>query len=472
MLDLWYSFWSLYLPIFVKIAGIVVKVALGLLGLGVVVFIHELGHFLAARIAGIDVEAFSIGWGKPILKKKIKDVEYRLGLFPIGGYCKMRGDEDYEKVWDSIKNGAPLAKGSYFAAHPLKRIFACFCGPLFNFLFAVVILSAIWGRGIKIETLENRIVLVSDIDGGSYPSDKGGLKSGDYIIEVRGKEIKYYSDIQENIALNPDKDIPIKVNRNGEILSLTVHPNLDPGGAGKIGVYPWTTPRIDAIRAGSAAEKAGLQSGDLLLKVDGQELPHTTAFYKIFKDNKPPRFSVEYERNGTIETAELNDVEFPKDSPDMGILFPTIRYSTPVLSLIPALVKGSREAAKTLAISVKSLGLLFKKGIDYTQTVSGPARITYIMGEVTTGGFSQSVETGLSSFFNILALISIALGIMNLLPLPILDGGMIILYMVEMVKKRPIHPRAVSVFQTAGIVIIAGLMIFAVFNDILFFAKR
>jgi regulator of sigma E protease len=149
----------------------VVKVALGLVGLGIVVFVHELGHFLAARLVGIDVEAFSIGWGKPLLKKKIGKVEYRLGVFPIGGYCKMSGDSDYQKMWEDKKNGIDPEPGSYFAASPWKRIVAVFSGPFFNFLFAIILLSAIWGRGIEIETLENRIVLLSDIDGKSYPSD-------------------------------------------------------------------------------------------------------------------------------------------------------------------------------------------------------------------------------------------------------------------------------------------------------------
>ena len=160
----------------------IVRVALGLFGLGIVVFVHELGHFIAARLSGIDVEAFSIGWGKPILKKKIKTVEYRLGFFPAGGYCKMRGDGDYEEFWKNKNNGIEPSPGTMFAANPWKRIFTVFSGPLFNFLFAIVVLSVILGRGIEIQTLENTIVLLSDIDGQSYPSDQGGLESGDRII--------------------------------------------------------------------------------------------------------------------------------------------------------------------------------------------------------------------------------------------------------------------------------------------------
>ena len=449
-----------------------VKVVLGLFGLGIVVFIHELGHFLAARLSGIDVEAFSIGWGKPILKKKIGTVEYRLGLFPLGGYCKMRGDNDYQETWENKKNGIEPPEGSFFAAHPLKRVFTAFAGPLFNFLFAVIVLSAILGRGTEFETLENRIVLLKEIDNQSHPADQAGLLTGDRITAIAGNPTNNFRDIMENITLNPDKDIPVTVLRDNVEVNLTIRPVLDSSGAGKIGVYSWTTPYVKTIKSGGAAEKAGLREGDLLLAVNGTELPYTVAMLKIFSVSKPESFTVEYERDGEIQTAVFNNVLYSSNNPDLGIEFPVITVKTPSLPPWSALYSGSREAVKTLIISVKSLGLLFKKGIDLTQAVSGPARITYMMGDVAAGGFSESVGTGFSSLMGFLALISIALCIMNLLPLPIIDGGMIILYMAEMVSRKPIHPRAVSVFQTIGIVIIFSLMIFAIFNDILFFTSR
>ncbi|MDR0448545.1 MAG: RIP metalloprotease RseP [Treponema sp.] len=455
---------------------LLIKIILGLIGLGIVVIVHELGHFIGARLAGIDVEAFSIGWGKPFLKKKIGSVEYRLGLFPLGGYCKMRGDNDYQVMWENKKNGIEPEPGSFFAVKPWKRIFAIVAGPLFNFIFAITVLGLIWGRGIEIETHENRIVLLSDIDGSIYPSDRGGLKSGDIIVDINGKKILNYRDIWENIALNPDKNLPVTVIRNSEIINLSVQPALDKSGAGKIGVYPWTPPLVQGIRPDSPAEKAGLEPGDCIIGVKlagGQleEVPYTVAFLRIFKDITEADFSLEYDRNGTIETAEFRNLAV-SGFPDLGIEYPIIRYKTPALSPFGSLTAGCRESVKTLAVSVKSISLLFKKDIDLTQAISGPARITSMVGEIAAGGFSERVDTGLSSALNFLALISIALCLMNLLPLPILDGGMIILYLIEMIKRRPIHPKAISVFQTAGMVIIFGLMLFAVYNDILFFVNR
>jgi len=507
------------------------KIIIGLCGLGVVVFVHELGHFIAARLSGIDVEAFSIGWGKPILKKKIGTVEYRLGLFPLGGYCKMRGDSDYQEIWENSKNGVDPQPGTFFAAKPWKRIVTAAAGPLFNFLFAIIALAIIWGRGIEIETLENRIVLLADIDGQSYPADQGGLLTGDRILTINGKTINHYRDMQESIALHPDTNLSFTVLRDGREHNLSLRSKLEKNGAGIIGVYPWVTPLVQSVRSNSPAEKAGLRPGDRLLAVNpipatteqarinqavaqdvanrmGQhrfasryttsgteamrqgfkedamrrlssseglppeEIPYTVAFLRIFKDHKPAEFSVDYERNGIRGTAEFKDVDFPSGAPDLGIVYPSISFKTPVLSPPMALAVGGREAVRTFGVSVKSLGLLFRKEIDLNQAVAGPARITYMVGDIAAGGFEKSVSAGFVSVLNFLALISIALCLMNLLPLPILDGGMIILYLIEMIKRKPIHPKAVSVFQTAGMVIIFGLMVFAAFNDILFFANR
>jgi regulator of sigma E protease len=326
---------------------------------------------------------------------------------------------------------------------------------------------------------------LADIDGQSYPSDKSGLLTGDRIITVNGKPINNYRDMQENIALNPEKNLSLTVLRDGANINLTIRPTLHKSGAGKIGVYPWTDPEVQAIQPDSPAEKAGLKPGDRILGIqqhalsgdEFKELPFTVAFLRIFKETQseetqPQDFSLVFERNGMTQTAEMRNIAIVGGFPDLGIQYPSIHFKTPSLSLPAALAVGSKEAARTFAISLKSLGLLFNKNIDLTQAVSGPARITYMLGDVATGGFKESAAMGLVTALNFLALISIALCLMNLLPLPIIDGGMIILYLVEMIKRGPIHPKVVSVFQAAGMVIIFGLMVFAAFSDFLFFVGK
>jgi regulator of sigma E protease len=449
-----------------------IKILLGLLGLGIVVFVHELGHFLAARLAGIEVEAFSIGWGNPVLKKKIGTVEYRLGMFPAGGYCKMKGENDYNEVWENMRKGISPASGSYLGASPAGRILVAFGGPFFNLVLAALLLSVIWGFGFEINTLGNRIVLASEIIPGEfYPADQAGLKTGDRIIEINGRNTSYYHEVQENIALNPEKQLPITIRRGTEIIHLSVTPNLDKTtGAGKIGVYFWTDPVIGNVREDSPAYRAGLRAGDIVLAANNTPVHNSLDFMKIV-EQEPSALSLEYERGGLPGKAEFSAEDLENSEINLGFSWASIQYRTPNLSFPAAIAKGMSESWKTLLISLRSLRLLFK-GIDLTQAVSGPVRITYMMGDMAAQGFGQGMGTGLRSMAEFLAIISIALCVMNLLPLPILDGGMIVLFLVELIRRKPAHPKAITAFQTCGMVIIFSLMVFAVFGDILFFVRR
>jgi regulator of sigma E protease len=448
---------------------LIVKIALGLFGLGIVVFVHELGHFLAARLVGIDVEAFSIGWGNPIFKKKIGSVEYRLGMFPIGGYCKMRGENEFKEAWENNASGVEPVKGTFFGASPLGRILVSFAGPLFNVIFAALVMSIIWGIGFEFQTLDNRIVLASELSADRYPADEAGFKTGDRIIEVNGKKTSYFHEVQENIAVNPDKLLPVTVDREGKTLTLMVRPSLDRStGAGKIGVYFWTEPVVaDLVPDGNAAI-AGLLPGDRITRVNGETITHTIDIMRALEINSGVA-AIDYIRDRVEHKTEI--VLSRSEDDGLGIIWPRVLYRTPALSPPAAVAKGVSESWKTLTISIKSLGLLFK-GIDLTEAVSGPVRITYMVGDIAAEGFGQSFGAGLRSMAEFLALISVALCVMNLLPLPILDGGLIILCIVEMIRRRPIHPKAIRAFQTVGVALIFGLMIFAVFGDIQYLARR
>ncbi|MDR1430423.1 MAG: RIP metalloprotease RseP [Spirochaetaceae bacterium] len=452
--------------------AVLIKIILGLAGMGIVVLVHELGHFIAARLSGIEVEAFSIGWGRPVLKKKMGGVEYRLGILPLGGYCKLKGEAEYQTAISNPGSELPRTPGTFFGAKPWRRIVVSAAGPLSNVIFAAFVFMLIWGSGFEIRSLDNRIVLVSDINPEEhYPADQAGLKTGDRIVEISGRPITNYRDIQEVITPRGDMPTIIKAERQGTILETELVPRLDKSsGAGKLGVYYWADPVIADVRPDSPAHIGGLEKGDILYTVNGRDIPYTVALFPLLRD-KPPLLSVEYLRNGIPHNAVLVLSYDDAGSADIGIEFETISY--PVEGLPPhrAILKGLDETGKTLSLSLRSLALLFK-GIDLTQAVSGPVRITYMVGDVAAEGFGQGLREGLISMGNFLALISIALCIMNLLPIPVLDGGMIVLFILEGIIRRPIRARTIYIFQTVGAVVIFGLMIFAVFGDILFLAGR
>jgi regulator of sigma E protease len=421
---------------------------------------------------GIDVEAFSIGWGKPILRKKVGNVEYRIGMFPIGGYCKMRGDNEFQEAYEKMETEISPVKGTFYGASPARRIIVSFAGPFFNLIFAVLVLAVIWGIGFEVHTLDNRIVLASDVNPGDhYPAGEAGLMTGDRIVKIGNAAITNYRDIQEAVTPNPDKHLAITVERGSEVLEFMVRPQLDKStGAGKIGVYYWADPVVGMVVPESPAAIAGIEAGDRILRVNGNDIPYTAVMFAILRE-QPPVLTVEYERNGGIKTTDIVLSYTDGQAADIGMAYQTLRFHTPSYSVLGALVQGARETWKTFAVSLKSLALLFR-GIDLTQAVSGPIRITYMVGDVAAEGFGQSIGAGLSSTANFLALISIALCIMNLLPLPVLDGGMILLFIIEALRGHPLRPKTIYAFQTVGVVLICGLMIFAVFGDILFLARR
>jgi regulator of sigma E protease len=384
----------------------------------------------------------------------------------------MRGENEFQEAYENKAAAIEPVKGTFYGVSPWRRIIVSFAGPFFNFLFAIVVLACIWGVGFNINTLGNRIVLVSDVNKGShYPADDAGLKTGDTIIAIDGQKTANYHDIQEIIATHPDKTLPVTVKRDGKTLELRVEPSLDKEtGAGRIGVYFWTDPVINAVAKGSAADIAGLKPGDRLISANGQSIPYTVALSKVL-EKQPPVLHLDYERDGRLEKANMVLSYDKNGGTALGIGYKTLRFRSPSLNPIAALVKGGREAWKTLVVSVQSFGLLFK-GIDLTKAVSGPVRITYMMGDAAAEGFARSIGSGISSMANFLALISIALGVMNLLPLPVLDGGMIVLFIIEIIKRKPLRPKVIYAFQTVGVVLIFGLMLFAVFGDILFLAHR
>ena len=452
----------------------IVSIILGIIGLGIVILVHETGHFIAARSAGIEVQTFSIGWGPKLLSWKRDKTEYRISAFPIGGYCKMKGEHVLREAWKSEKDTIPKEPGSFFSAPPWKRILVSVSGPGANLIFAVLVLSFIWLVGFNIQTFGNKIILLSDypLNGRTeevYPADKAGLETGDRIVSVGGKDIRHYRDLQEAVSVAGGKTMSITFVRNGERITSKITPEMDPQtGIGRIGVYAWIKPVIGSVQENSPAAKAGLQPGDRIVRINGKEIEHTLQFSEILK-NRPDELDIIYERTGTRNSVQLSPIYDEAGNPSMGISFAAEEFRSPRMGPIRALGEGFTETGETMALTVKSIGLLFR-GIGVRESLVGPIRITYYVGEVASQGFQQGIASGLSGMFRFLSLLSVAIFFMNLLPIPALDGGMVILFIIEMIRGRGLKPKVIYRYQTIGITLILGLLIFATFNDVFFLA--
>ena len=448
------------------------NVLIGLFGLGLVIFLHEMGHLLAAKWNGVTVEAFSVGWGRKIWSFTKGGTDYRISWLPIGGYCKMKGEHALLRAWQNRSSKIDVESGDFYAAAPWRRIIILLAGPAVNFLFAVVVLAAIAIIGYSIQTFPNRVVLASDYGSQPGPATTAGIETGDRIVEINGSSVATFRDLQTQIGQAAQQDLTLAVERNGERFTRTLTPELDTNtGAGRIGVYPWVEPTVAATAPDSPASLSGIRPGDTILAVNGSQTPHSIAVDSALRTagSQPVELRLRGD-GGTVREVTVVPGSDETGNPRLGVTYQTLDVRTPPFGLFGGLIEGARQAFETLSLTIRGLGLLFA-GVDLNQALMGPVRITYMVGEIATAGAEAGVGRGLLSFFNFLSLISVTLFFMNLLPIPVLDGGQIVLSLAEIIRRRPLHPRVVYRYQMVGNIIILGLMFFALFNDILFFAR-
>jgi regulator of sigma E protease len=457
---------------------IIVTILLGLVGLGLVVVLHELGHFAAARAMGVEVEAFSIGWGPKIASFKRGGTEWRFSALPLGGYCKMKGEESFQKALESKADEIPRESGTFYGAAPWRRIIIALSGPIANVIFAVIVFMVVSTIAYTTPTYSNRIVLLSEYDIGSpklasYPADRAGLKTGDRILEADGKEIKDFSDLLQMITLSANKTVDLKIERDGSIIEKSVTPMLDKNtGAGLMGVYYWADPVVGEVGKGSAAQIAGLEAGDMIVSLNGKSVRHAIEFLSLLNASKPELVKFGIERGGVpMElSAVLSWNEQGKSNLGLGFKTETHRVRA-ATSLSEAVSMGFKETWTTFDATLKGLASLFQ-GVDLFKALSGPARITYMVGQSATEGIQNSSSGGLAVPLNFLAFLSIGLFIMNLLPIPALDGGQILMFVIESLRRRAMRPLSIYRYQAIGAAFILALFVVATVGDLLFFAAK
>ena len=446
----------------------VLTIIFGIIGFGIMVFVHELGHFLAAKRVGIGVETFSVGWGRKIAGFDYNGTNYRISMLPFGGYCKLRGEDPYNPQ-------EQRADGTFFAAAPWKRIVTSAAGPLANVLFAVLVLTLIWWIGFNVHTDGNRIVLASDynmdIFEGTPPATAAGLQTGDRILAVDNTTVNHFQDLLESVATAPNQEILLTFERDGRRLQATLIPELDlDTGAGRIGVYAWRDPIVEKVEPGQAASLAGLRKGDRIVGAGGAAVRHTMDLYQQLQD-RPEILPVRYLRDGTEGQTTLVLDYGEEGFANLGINFAVGVYPSQDVGLVGALRKGAEESWEILTVTLKGFGLLFQ-GINLRKAVAGPLRIIYTVGSAATSGFTFGFAQGLSYYFRLLCWLSIVLFIINLLPIPGLDGGQILVFTLEVLRGKPLDPKVISRIQMIGFSFIVLLAVVVTFNDIFLFMGR
>ncbi len=423
----------------------------------ILVTVHELGHFLAAKLFGMRVDKFSIGFPPKIFGYKKGETEYVIGATPLGGYVQIAGMIDESMDSDFIDEEV---KPDEFRAKPVwQRIVVITAGVIFNMILAVVIFTGIaWNYGedvIPLDSIQGIYVAEGSV------ADQIGMQTGDRLIGVNGKEMEYFQQILSPSEIT-GRNLTFMVERDGEVIDVPTPPDfLDlVNRGGFITTTSFVPSTFSQVLEGSAAEEAGLQGGDRVISVNNEPVSYWEELViKIQNSELPLEFEVL--RNGELFTTTVTP---DPETRLIGIAQPSIDESFRIdqlsYNLGESVVVGFQRTNDTLFGIVQGLGKLFSGDISVRENLGGPVAIATFTREATDRG-------GWLGFWNITAFLSVTLAIMNMLPIPALDGGHFMFLVYEGITRREPSPKVRMGLQQLGFIFLVGLIILITFNDIL-----
>lgn len=415
--------------------------------LGVLVIVHELGHFSAAKKLGIKVETFSIGLGPRVFGLRRGDTDYRVSLFPLGGYVKMT-EEPPKKNFERYSL-------HFCERPPIDKIIVTLAGPVMNLLFAFMLFSGIYFIGIKEPVFLNRPAVIGWI-GPDSPAINAGLKIEDRILEVNDVNIPKWKDLVSALALNTNKPARLKVNRGIETLEVIIplgRTNID------IGLYPKEIVRIGDVIKSSPAEIAGLQVGDEILTINQQPLLNWNQLLYALSREDTNAVDLELSREGKILSVRVRpEINKTTGKKYIGIAYKTeeemVRYS-----ILRSLHQGIAKLIETIMLTLQVLWKLINLELSINN-LGGPIMIAKASGDIA--------KIGLLPLLSFMAFLSVQLGIFNLLPfLTIVDGGQITFYIFEIIRRRPNNISTIEWAARIGWAAMIFLIIIITRNDIM-----
>jgi len=417
--------------------------------IGIVVFVHEFGHYIVGRWCGIHAEVFSLGFGKELYSRiDSRGTRWRIGLLPLGGYVKFLGDADGSSRPDrnSVEGmDANTLARSFPGAALWKRALTVLAGPVANFILTIVIyLGLVFWSGVAVDTA--RI--------GEIPASVAGetpLLEGDLITAVNGSSVETFGDLIVMVA-STDAPVALNVERDGSELMLDVE-NLRP-------------PYVAGVRPLSAASRAGIRAGDLLLSAGGQDLADITKLQDVVQASEGEPLEIVLRRGAETLTLDMIPTEEDVPQPDGSFARQVIIGVSVSTYLQPQVRSPGPVEAVTIAVD-RTVAIVTSTFDGIGQMIAGNVSPSNLQGPVGIAQVSgETAGQGLTNFILLIALISTAIGLMNLFPIPVLDGGHLVFYAIEAVTGRVPSGKWVDFAMAFGLAMVLSLMVFATYNDI------
>ncbi|WP_396627095.1 RIP metalloprotease RseP [Luteitalea sp.] len=418
--------------------------------LGVLVFVHELGHFLLARWNGVRVLTFSLGFGPKLLKVVRGGTEYCISAIPLGGYVKMAGETP-----DDPRQGAP---DEFLSKTKWQRFQILIAGPLMNLLLAVGLMTFVIWNGATEPAYEQRTPVVGRVLPGS-PAEKAGIRAGDVILAFADKDVTTWQGLQMRVVPRANREVPIVISRDGQRQQLTVVPEAQTKyEIGDLGISPSVHPEVVQVQPGSAAEAAGLKPKDVIVSFNGTDTTGFTLQQMIGEISKRAGQPVTL---GVVrDGARIEVSATPRDQGGVGRLG---------INLSPF------ETVTTQPGFVQAIGLSLKQNWEWTAMIgemlaglftaeTSPKQLMGPLGIAEVAGGAASI--GWAALFGTMAMVSLNLGLLNLMPIPILDGGHITILAIEGLARRDFSMRVKERMLMAGFAVLMLLMVTVIYNDL------
>lgn len=412
--------------------------------LGILVFAHEAGHFLVAKLFRVRVLVFSFGFGTRLFGFKRGDTDYRVSLIPLGGYVRMAGD-----LTDEESTGADY---EYLSKPKWQRFLILMAGPIANLILAVLFLALFFMGGTE-ELKEKSPVFGSVVE--DSPAAEAGLREGDRVLDVNGEPVAEWEDLRMTVGLNAETPVRLRIDRDGEQFVTTITPKrvMTPyGSTGQIGVTQWLSTEVGRVLPGTAADRAGLKPGDVIVRAGGEPVEQMLDLDAHFEDASKP-IDLVVRRNGS-EVALTLPARTDAETSWPGFGLPTTIHEFTWPEALEESVSQNWRMTKFIFFTIGRL-FRFQGSVD---DFSGPISIARISGEMLRSGWTAMIY--------LLSVISLNLGILNLLPIPVLDGGHIAILGVEGVMRRELSTSAKERIYQIGFALIAVLMLVVIWNDV------